>query len=174
MTPILFKARIITAALLLVTGLVTVWQSWSLPMGKLQAIGAGFFPQVFGTLLTVLSSVMLLLLFLQRGQVKASPAADLQEETVPAVEGETPAVEGEEPVHVRGLISFIVVFIVFIVLTHFAGFVIASMAAVAGAGYLLSMRGWRLLLLTVLVSGINYLVFDYWLGVSLPAGIWFQ
>lgn len=188
------KARLISASLFLLVGILTLWQSWSLPFGTIRAIKAGFFPQVFGALLVILSSAMLIQLFVTRNkndsaessadqsagtpetisETENSEAADaIQIDTASAVEASVEDFASDDPFNTRGLILFTLICIAFVVVTHFAGFVIASMIAVGGMGYLLTLRGWRLILLTVLVSFVTWLIFDYWLGLSLPSGVWF-
>lgn len=199
MNTVVHKARALSALLFLAVGLVTVWQSRSLPFGSLKAIKAGFFPQVFGIVLVLLSVTLLLQSFTARKRSTATaeaagqpPASHLRHESVGKTEAslqETVAqvldegreaaaganeAEQEEQVDVRGFASFIAVFAVFVAVTHYAGFIAASFAAVAGSGYLLGLRSWRLLLLTVLTSCATWLLFDYWLGLSLPRGIWFD
>ena len=201
MNTLVNKARGLSALLYLAVGQVTVWQSRSLPFGSLKAIKAGFFPQVFGIVLVLLSVTLLLQLFTARKRSTATavpagqpPVSPLQHESVSDSESEASVqetiaqvldegretaaganeAEQEDRMDVRGFVSFIAVFAVFVAVTHYAGFIAASFVAVAGSGYLLGLRSWRLLLLTVLTACATWLLFDYWLGLSLPRGIWFD
>ncbi len=158
MNQTVFRARLITALLFLFLGLITLWQSANLTFGSLSHIRTGFFPIVFGSLLTGLSVVFLTTLIWLRYKGKVS-----QEKA-----------DGEDGVHLSGFLAFVGIFLVFLLLTKFVGFVIASFAAVLASSYLLGLKGWRLLALSVLTTLFIWLLFDIWLKISLPVGIWFE
>ncbi|WP_213529731.1 tripartite tricarboxylate transporter TctB family protein [Paenibacillus cisolokensis] len=150
------RARMIAALLFMLAGLLTLWQSRGLRFGTLNHIQAGFFPVVFGGLLTVLSILMLagLLLTLRRGR-----AADRE-------------TNGHEPVFSRGSLAILGVFILFVVLTYGFGFLLSSFITLWAIGYLLGLRSWRLMMLALFTTASIWLIFDWWLGIYLPPGVW--
>ncbi len=158
MNQTVYRARIITALLFLFLGILTLSQSANLKFGSLSHIRTGFFPIVFGSLLTALSAVYLaMLLWAQfKGKVAKEKA------------------EGEDAVDLRGFLAFVGIFLAFLIVTKLAGFVIASFAAVAASSYLLGLKGWRLVALSAGSTLFIWLLFDIWLKISLPVGIWFN
>ncbi|WP_176220555.1 tripartite tricarboxylate transporter TctB family protein [Cohnella massiliensis] len=158
MSKTVYRARVITALLFLLLGLVTLWQSQDLKFGSLKSIGPGFFPVVFGGLTAGLSVLMLAGLLKARKQGDASPEKTNE--------------EADEPVRLRGALSFIGIFVLFLVVSHFVGFVAATFASLGVAAYLLGLKGWRLAALTVATTAAVWLIFDLWLGIALPPGIW--
>ncbi|PYI50859.1 tripartite tricarboxylate transporter TctB family protein [Paenibacillus flagellatus] len=156
MTKTVRRARLLTALLFLASGLITIGQSYELPFGSLRQLKPGFFPIVFGGLLTGLSVLMLI------GLLGSRP-----HHTGPAEER-----EADEPVHWRGLLSFSGIFALFLAVSYMLGFVIAMFAALAASGFVLGLRGWRLAVLAVATTSAIWLIFDVWLGVTLPPGIW--
>lgn len=155
-----YRARIITALLFMVLGCITLWQSQGLPFGSLSLMKSGFFPRIFGSLMTGLSIVMLVHLVLARRKAQSGTQA------------ESDADADEEPVNFRGLLAFVGIFALFLLLTYGIGFIAASFAAVAASGYLLGLKGWRLAVLSVTATASIWLLFDVWLGISLPPGVW--
>src|SRR5690606_33546827 len=103
MNQTVFRARLITALLFLFLGLLALWQSANLPFGSLSHIRSGFFPIVFGSLLTGLSLVYLAILFWSRykGKVEQEKA------------------EGEDAVHLSGFLAFLGIFVLFLLLTRY-------------------------------------------------------
>lgn len=156
MSKTVHRARLLTALLFLALGLITIWQSYDMPIGSLRQLKPGFFPNVFGGLLTGLSVLMLI------GLLRSRP------QNTDAV-GEQGA---DEPVHWRGLLSFIGIFALFLAVSYTLGFVIAMFVALAASGFVLGLRGWRLAVLAISTTAAIWLIFDLWLGVSLPPGIW--
>ncbi|WP_020619380.1 tripartite tricarboxylate transporter TctB family protein [Paenibacillus daejeonensis] len=156
MSIVAFRARIITASLALVLSIMTLWQTWDLPMGTMRAVKTGFFPKVFGVLLLVLSIGMLYQLYLARHDRRQ------------AAEG----ADSEESVNLRGLVGFSALFVIFVVLCYTAGFLIAAVVSVLGGGFLLGLRKWKLFLLAGGTALMSWLLFDQWLGISLPSGMW--
>jgi len=156
MTKTVHRARLLTALLFLALGLITLWQSYELPFGSLRQLKPGFFPNVFGGLLTGLSVLMLIGLW--RDRPRNTEAAGEREQ--------------DEPVHWRGLLSFIGIFALFLAVSYAFGFVIAMFVALAASGFVLGLRGWRLAVLAIATTAAIWLIFDLWLGVSLPPGIW--
>jgi hypothetical protein len=154
------RARLITALLFLALGLITLWQSYGLPFGSLRLLKPGFFPTVFGGLLIALSVLMLAGLYKDRPKERAAAGEEKSEENE------------DEPVHWRGLLSFIGIFALFLAVSYALGFVVAMLVAMAGAGFVLGLRGWRLAVLAIATTAAIWLIFDLWLGVSLPPGIW--
>ncbi|GAA3413646.1 tripartite tricarboxylate transporter TctB family protein [Paenibacillus hodogayensis] len=149
-------ARLLTALLFLAIGLITLWHSHELPFGSLRQLKPGFFPNVFGGLLTGLSVLMLIGLVRNRPHHTDGVGAQ----------------EADEPVHWKGLLSFIGIFVLFLAITYALGFVIAMFVALAASGFVLGLRGWRLAVLAIATTAAIWLIFDLWLGVSLPPGIW--
>jgi hypothetical protein len=156
MSRYVFRARVITALLLLAAGFIALWGSRDLPFGTLNRIQAGFFPTVFGCLLSGLSLVFLASVLWNRKRGSAS-ADGSQEE--------------DEPVNLRGALLFIGIFVLFVLVTIVFGFLAASVLALAAAGYVLGLKGWRLIVLSVGTTAVVWLLFDLWLGLSLPTGI---
>lgn len=152
-----FLARILTAFLMLGAGIVTRIQTAGLPFGTLKRIGSGFFPTLFGNLMIILSLCMLVSLFVayRRGQVNPVETEDII-------------------TSLKGFGVFLAILIGFILVNHFAGFIIASLLAVFAAGYALGLKGWRLWVLTAATTLVIWLVFDLWLMLSLPSGVWFS
>ncbi|MFS0724148.1 tripartite tricarboxylate transporter TctB family protein [Paenibacillus sp. 1P07SE] len=156
MSIVAFRARVITASLALVLSILTLWQTWELPMGTMRAVKTGFFPKVFGVLLLALSIGMLFQLYLARHDKRQ------------AAEG----ADSEESVNLRGLVGFSTLFVLFVILSYTAGFVAAAFVSVFGGGFLLGLRGWKLFLLAGATGLISWFLFDQWLGISLPGGMW--
>lgn len=156
MSRTVFRARISTALLFMVIGLVAIWQSLDLKFGSLKMIGPGFFPVVFGSLLTGLSILMLAGVLLARR--RSSESAETAEE--------------DEPTRLRGTLAFVGVFVLFLVVSYLIGFMAGIFVSTAAAALLLGMKGWRLATLTILTTVAVWLIFDLWLGISLPPGIW--
>lgn len=155
-----FISRIITGVLFLAAGIVTRVESTNLAFGSLKRIGPGFFPIIFGNLLIALSVILLASLWLQyrRGQV-------IREDAEAVAEVKT---------SVKGFLVFLGIMIGFLIINHFAGFIIATLFAILASGYALALKGWRLALLAVATTLVIWLVFDLWLMLSLPSGIWFS
>lgn len=152
-----FISRILTALLMLGAGIITRIETAGLPFGTLKRIGSGFFPTLFGNLMIILSIIMLVSLFVayRRGQVNQ--------------------VETEDNItSMKGFGVFLAILAGFITINHFAGFIIASLVAIFAAGYALGLKGWRLGVLTAATTLVIWLVFDLWLMLSLPSGVWFS
>lgn len=158
MNQTVYRARIITALLFLFLGLLALWQSANLKFGSLSHIRAGFFPIVFGSLLVGLS--LLLLISLIRARIKGNV---MQAKA-----------EGEDAVHLSGFFAFVGIFALFIIVSYFAGFIPATFVAMMISSYLLGLKGWRNFVLAFITTGFIWLVFDIWLKISLPVGIWLE
>lgn len=152
-----FISRIITGVLLLVAGIIARVESTNLAFGSLKRIGPGFFPIAFGNLLIALSIMLLISLWIQhrRGQVDQDDAEDVK-------------------TSVKGFLVFLSIMIGFYIINHFAGFIIATFIAMLASGFALELKGWRLGLLAAITTLVIWLVFDLWLMLSLPSGIWFS
>jgi len=157
MSQTVFRARVITALVLLVLGIVVLWQCRDLPFGTLNRMQAGFFPILFGCLMSGLSLAMLCNLYRSR---KNGAVTD---------DGSH---EDEEPVHLRGALAFVAIFVLFVLVTNAFGFLAASVVAMAAAGYVMGLRNWRLAVLSVGTAAVIWIIFDVWLGLSLPHGAW--
>lgn len=152
-----FISRIITGVLLLVAGIIARVESTNLAFGSLKRIGPGFFPILFGNLLIALSIMLLISLWIQhrRGQVDQDDAEDVK-------------------TSVKGFLVFLAIMVGFYIINHFAGFIIATFIAMLASGFALELKGWRLGLLAAITTLVIWLVFDLWLMLSLPSGIWFS
>jgi hypothetical protein len=157
MSPTVFLARLITALLLLVSGFVVLWESYDLPFGTLNRIQAGFFPNLFGGLMSALSLVLLWQLY--RSKKKGFVTKNASDEE-------------EEPVNLRGAFIFTGILVLFVLVTYGFGFLAASVVSIAAAGYALGLKNWRLAVLAIGTAAVVWLIFDIWLGVSLPRGMW--
>lgn len=157
MSQTVFRARVFTALLLFVLGIVTLWQSGDLPFGTLNRIQAGFFPISFGSIMSVLSLAMLWSLYWNKKKGAVTEEASDEE---------------EEPVHLRGAFTIIGIFVLFVLVTYAFGFLAASVVAMAAAGYVLGLKNWRLAALSAGTTAAVWLIFDVWLGISLPHGSW--
>lgn len=156
-------AQLISATLFLVVGGLTWWGARELPAGTMDNLQPGFFPRVFGVLLTVLSLIMLAGLLRQRRR----PA-------VPAGGDSPDGGEAGEPTNLRGVLLMSAVFVLYLILAYGVGHTAATLVAVAACGYLLGLRSpWRLALLAGMTAVTSWLLFERWLGVSLPPGRWF-
>jgi uncharacterized membrane protein YwaF len=69
-------------------------------------------------------------------------------------------------------LSFIGISALFLAVSYTLGFVIAMFVALAASGFVLGLRGWWLAVLAIVTTAAICLIFDVWLGVSLPPGIW--
>lgn len=156
MSKITFRARLITALLFAILGILALIGSNNLAFGSLQKIGPGFFPTIFGWLTIILS--IALSIFSYR-----SFKLGIEEHEKDEV----------EPLHLNGAFTFIGIFVLFVLCTYAFGFIIASFLSVGLAGYVLNLRKFPLLSLAVLTTFAIWLIFDLWLGVTLPTSIWF-
>jgi len=156
MSKITLRARLITALLFAILGILALVGSNQLNFGTLNKIGPGFFPTIFGWLTIILS--IALALFSYRS-FKLGKETEKEDE--------------EEPIHLKGAFTFIGIFIVFVICTYAFGFIIASFLSVGLAGYVLNLRKLPLLALAVFTTLAIWLLFDLWLGITLPTSIWF-
>lgn len=186
MTPLVFRTRTITATLTLIMGLLTLWQSRDLPFGSLSNIRPGFFPIIFGSILTLLSLIMLFSLIRDRALGRVGQEAlqeDAEKEHTPesvenlnaaeAVKAAEDAESDGDSFNVKGVSAMTGVFALFILLTYLLGYTVASAVCVAAAGYLLGLRRWKVLYLGIATAIITWLVFEKWMAIPLPDGLWF-
>ena len=153
----IYVARIVTGLLFLILGIIVRINTADLPFGSLKRIQSGFFPTVFGNLMIFLSVVMLISLVAQyrRGAAYEKEEEDIKQSLI-------------------GFGKFFVIILGFIVINYFAGFNVATFIALLASGYVLDLKGWRLALLAAVTTFIIWIVFDIWLMLSLPTGIWFS
>lgn len=156
MSRITFRVRLITALFFAIIGVLALWGSRDLDFGTLAKIGSGFFPTVFGWLTIVLS-----LAFLITNYRTFKLTKDIHKN------------EEEEPIHLKGASIFVGIFILFVLCTYAFGFIIASFISVGLAGFALNLRKIPLISLAICTTFAIWLIFDLWLGVTLPTSIWF-
>jgi putative tricarboxylic transport membrane protein len=129
------------------------WQTLDLQPSALVPIGPGFYPRIVLGLAAVLGAALVLLDLI--GKKKAPlPAANY-----PAV------------------VLHFAVFGVYVIALPWLGFRIATFAYVAAANALMDpptgVRQWaRAALLALITAGATYYVFEHYLSVLLPRGLW--
>lgn len=184
MTPLVFRTRMITAILTLTLGLLTLWQSRDLPFGSISNIRPGFFPVIFGSILTLLSLILLITVIRERFKSKDSASieqtkTETSAESVDhlsaaeAVKAAEDAENDDDTFNFKGVSAMTGVFFLFIVLTYLFGYTLASAVCVAAAGFLLGLRRWKVVWLGLATALVTWLVFEKWMGIPLPDGLWF-
>ncbi|WP_010277686.1 tripartite tricarboxylate transporter TctB family protein [Paenibacillus senegalensis] len=184
MTPLVFRTRMITGTLTLILGLLTLWQSRGLPFGSISNLRPGFFPIIFGSLLTLLSLILLISLFWERFKNKnleqTPPAKTVTSaesidnlNAAEAVKAAEEAENDDDTFNLKGVAAMTGVFALFVVLTYLLGYTLASAVCVAAAGFLLGLRRWKILWLGIGTALVTWLVFEKWMGIPLPDGLWF-
>ena len=161
MSHTIFRARIITALLLFVAGLVVLWEASDLPLGTLNRIRAGFFPTVFGVLMVILSVLMIV-----RESWSRKKSVDPKNDAAVDTDSD------EGPVNLKGAAIISGIFVLYVLMIDLLGFLAASFVGTVALGYVLGLKNWRLIVLSVGTVLTIWLIFDIWLDLSLPRGMW--
>jgi len=146
------KAERVTAIILLILAVVTVWQSLTLPPGEAgKGPGPGAFPMIIGLALGILA--LLLLVGTYRGEAS----------------GPGPVWPSRDAFFKVGAL-FILLF-VYVLTCSFFGFLLSTMLFVLGTLRVLGLKSWPIsIIFTLIVGLIVHQVFITWLTVPLPAG----
>jgi len=147
------KYDLISSLFLFLTGLWIAVASMGLPVGKIWNPGPGFVPLLIGSLLAMVSFILLVRKFLQ-GSSRSKPFW-LDKRRWPKV------------------LSTVVFLAIYIVVLPLFGFLLTTLfimiflfKAVGELDWKFSIGG------AILTSSLSYLLFKFWLGVQFPGGPW--
>ena len=144
-----FPWELVFNLLLVALGIYVMATSLRIGFGTLREPDAGFFPFVGGLFILISSSFVL-----AREARKNQPLFP-------------------DRAGIPIFFMFIAIAACWILLMPYLGYVIMSFLAVLGLSKVMKLEGWRKpVLLSAVVAFFIYLLFDYWLYLDLPRGIW--
>ncbi len=144
-----FPGELVFNLLLMALGIYVMVTSLRIGFGTLQEPDAGFFPFVGG--LIILSSNIFVLARESRKNQPLFP----------------------DRAGIPLFFTFIAIAAGWILVMPYLGYVIVSFLAVLGLSKIMKLEGWgKPILLSSVVAFFIYLLFDYWLYLDLPRGIW--
>jgi hypothetical protein len=149
----------ISGLVCLIVSLGMLALTWGLPPAVMVPIGPAFYPRVVVLTMAVLSAILLVLDIRAARQRAASPPV------------------AAEPTNYRLVLATFIEFGLYIALLPAIGFRIATVLFVAALQVTLewpaSNRRWVLVvLIAIATSWVSYIVFEDYLSVLLPRGIW--
>lgn len=134
--------------------------AFGLPFMAVGRIGPGFFPQILGVMLIVISAYSLVQDF--REPARESADDDASDDT----SGEGSGGYG------RAVVLMILVTVVFVAMLNVVGALVAMVLFMFAVLYLLNREGMVMnVVLSVLLPVSVYLMFDVWLNTTLPQGM---
>ena len=144
-----FPGELIFNLLLMALGIYVIATSLKIGFGTLREPDAGFFPFV-GGLFILISNVSVLAREARKNQPLFPDRAGI-------------------PI----FFMFMAIAAGWILFMPYLGYVMVSFLAVLGLSKLMKLAGWgKPILLAAVVAFFIYLLFDYWLYLDLPRGIW--
>ena len=144
-----FPGELVFNLLLMALGIYVMATSFRIGFGTLREPDAGFFPFVGGLFILISSSSVL-----ARESRKNQPIFP-------------------DRAGIPIFFMFIAIAACWILLMPYLGYVVMSFLAVLGLSKVMKLEGWgKPILLSAVVAFFIYLLFDYWLYLDLPRGIW--
>ncbi|MGI8910956.1 MAG: tripartite tricarboxylate transporter TctB family protein [Rubrobacteraceae bacterium] len=138
--------------------------AFGLPFMAVGRIGPGFFPQILGVTLIVISAYSLV-------QDFREPARESADDDAPDGASGDAAGEGSGG-YGRAVALMILVTVVFVVMLNVVGALVAMVLFMFAVLYLLNREGMVMnVVLSVLLPVSVYLMFDVWLNTTLPQGM---
>ena len=133
--------------------------AFGLPFMALGRIGPGFFPQILGVTLIVISAYSLV-------QDFREPARESSDDASEDASGDASGGYG------RAVVLVILVTVAFVVMLNVVGALVAMVLFMFAVLYLLNREGMVMnVVLSVLLPVSVYLMFDVWLNTTLPQGM---
>jgi len=144
-----FPGELVFNLLLVALGIYVIAASIKIGFGTLREPDAGFFPFVGGLFVLIANAAVL------ARESRANPPLFPDRAGISIFFAFTAIVAG------------------WILLMPFLGYVVVSFLAVFGLSKVMKLEGWgKPILLSAVVAFFIYLLFDYWLYLDLPRGIW--
>ena len=144
-----FPGELVFNLLLMALGIYVMVTSLKIGFGTLREPDAGFFPFVGGVIILISNFSVL----------------------AREVRKNKPLLPNREGIPI--FIMFIAIAACLILLMPYLGYVVMSFLAVLGLSKVMRLEGWgRPVLLSAVIAFLIYLLFDYWLYLDLPRGIW--